>query len=795
MKIAKRNPTVSKLLFLPLLFLGGISGLAQTQTPTTTAGSSLGASPMSITPVVPTITQPTPADAARQIASSRGTPAGGNFPEGTVKYRLPLRNLIDSKSSIIMRNDRSIYTLFLPVASRYQVLRCRLHLDYTNSISLLAHRSVMAISVNDRILHQVRLDPQFPSDSIVIDIPASLLNNDFNQVQFYVAQRSTEKCQDPNSPELYTQIDPDLSYFEAELLPQPVPQRLSALRDIIDEKLWYPYSFHICVPDSAAKEESVLSWGSIITQGVGLAIGVQPFRVTHASALRPGVDNIVVGTMNSLSQFLTATEIGAINGSFIGVKQLRDDPRHYMIVISGRSEEEVGQAALAFAMINYPLPDAQYAQIDRLAFPDRAMYIRNAPLSLPGSYQMNRLGYKTRTIKGFNTGAVEIPMYMPGDLSPYDQSNVELRLNFAYGAASRADSTLNFFVNEVFHSAVHLRQTEGALHNNHKIFIPTKGFQPGRNVLRILPLLVPLVTDECELDQVENLLFTLYDDSSIVVPGLARGAILPSLGLLSQTGFPYTASPDGVDASVFITAREPDAVNAAWTLMGKIAQISGTLLHRTELTYRPTRSKRNLLVVGPVQAIPDEVVQGMSVSPREIGQYRYMVSTNPKPGSALPSGLEEFLNRVRGKTVESAIVLETPSVVEANAVASLEEKIVVVQSESPFHLGYANTIVTASTSSKLLAGLNVLQQRDFWDNLTGDLASWDMDPESLAVAKVGKEFTYGASSVVERARQGLGRQPFVFAVVVILALALVGILARMVLSQRKRQMENQDLDK
>lgn len=733
---------------------------------------------------------PAPTQPARQIAASAVTADTARFPQGTLRFRLPVRNLIDKENSIILRNDRAAYTLFVPIGARYQVLRCRLHLSYTNSISLLAHRSVMSISMNDVILHQVRLDPQFPSDSIVVDIPPRLLKNDFNRLQFFVAQRSTERCQDPNSPELYTQIDPDASYLEAEMIPTPVPMRLSSLRDIIDEKLWYPYPFHIVFPDSAVQEESFLSWGSIVSQGIGLSLGVQPFRVTHANALRPGMDNIVIGTSTSLTRFLTATEIGAINGSFLGVKQMPDDPKHYMIIISGRSEEEVGQAAMAFGLVNYPLPDAQYAQVDRLALPEKPMYIRNSPLKLPGSYTLRRLGYKTQTIKGFNTGAVEIPMYMPGDLSRNDMSNIELRLNFVYGAASRGDSTLNFFVNDTFHQAIHLNRLEGARHSGHKIFLPTRGFSPGRNVLKIAPVLVPYITGECELDQIENLLFTLYDDSAVVIPPLAKGAILPSLGLLSQTGFPYTASPDGVETSVFVSSREPDALNATWTFLAKIAQISGTMMHRAELSFRLPRSKRNLLVVGPVDSLPEDVTRGLAVAPTEIGRYRYKVSTNPTPGSALPTALEEFFNRLRGAETDTGLILEEPSAVEMGGVAKLAERIVLVQGESPINLGFAATVVTGPDSAKLLAGMNVLQQREFWDDLVGDLASWNMEPDSLKTAKVAQEFTYGASTVVDRAREGLGRQPFVFAIVIVLALAAVGILARLVLSQRKRSLED-----
>jgi hypothetical protein len=301
--------------------------------------------------------------------------------------------------------------------------------------------------------------------------------------------------------------------------------------------------------------------------------------------------------------------------------------------------------------------------------------------------------------------------------------------------------------------------------------------------------MVPLETDECQLDQVENLLFTLYDDSLLVMPNLQKGAILPSLGLLSQTGFPYTATPDGTDTSVYITSREADSVNAAWTFLGKTAQISGALLHRAEVTYRMTRSRRNLLVVGPASALPDEVTNGAPISLADLGRYRYKLSANPEPGSALPSGLDEILNRIRGSSPENKLILDRPDVVEMDARAKLEDSIVLASFETPTQMGFLTTILTAPTSEKLLAGTNFLQERTFWNRLIGDLAVWQTKEDSLAVTKVAPEFTYGASSIVGRAREGIRREPVVFAIVTILILALAGLLTRYVLAARKRQSE------
>ncbi len=299
--------------------------------------------------------------------------------------RLPLRKLIALDSPMLLRNAFSVYTIFVPTSARLKFKSCSLNLDFTNSIALLSDRSVLRVVMNDVIVAQFRLDRNKPFNSAEVSIPTELLKTGFNRLQFIVSQHYANQCEDPGAPELFTEINPDTSYLSAVAEWRDVPQRLSYLRWWVDEKLWAPYQFNVCFPGSGQMTDLQLAWGGIVTQGVALALNYQPFRVTAANALRAGMDNIVVGTMSELSGYLTATEIGSVNGSFLAIKTLPGDPTHCMIIISGRDEREVGQTALAFGLVNYPLPDSQYAIVDQLTLPQEPAFIRNAPMQMPAS--------------------------------------------------------------------------------------------------------------------------------------------------------------------------------------------------------------------------------------------------------------------------------------------------------------------------------------------------------------------------------------------------------------------------
>lgn len=694
---------------------------------------------------------------------------------------------------MLLNNASAIYTLFVPQSARFELKTCKLHLEFTNSIALLSDRSVIRVVLNDVIVAQFYLDRNNPFNSSDIDLPVQLMETGFNRLQFIVAQHYTYKCEDPSAPELYTEINPDVSYLEATGSWRAVPERLSYLRWWIDEKLWEPYTFNVCLPSAGQISDLQLAWGAVVTQGVALAVNNENFRVATASALRPGMDNIVIGTMTELSGFLTATEIGSINGSFLAIKTLPGDPTHCMIIISGRNEQEVGQAALAFGLVNYPLPDSQYAIVNQMSLPDQAAYVRNAPLDVPGVYSFNQLGFESRSVKGWHTGGYELRVYMPGDISKEDGSNAALRLHFTYGAMMRKDSVFNFFVNGQFQKAIRLSDPNGSMHSDHRIYLPMKAFQPGLNKVELVPEMVPFFSNQCEILQDQNLWFTLYEDSDFVFPKALRKARLPSLGLFSQTSFPYSAPPDGVETAVFVTGREPDTVCAAWTLMGKMSQISGALLHRTEIGFNVPTSKKSLLVVGPRDQVPDEIVAKAPVSPLQVGKMRYVVSTSPKPEKLAASPVEEFLERVRG-VPSGRVEPEPPSTVSLTMAADQVEDTVAIQFESPFARGYPLTLFTAADAGRLLAGINALQDRRVWDNLAGDLAVWNSLPNSLALSKVGPNFIYQSTSVATRVTANLDSRPWLFAFLLLLMLLALGLLVRVFLKRRESR-EPTDLPK
>ena len=83
---------------------------------------------------------------------------------------LTLSDLMPSSEQIILRTDNSEYNLFLPLSPRIQVDKIKLHLEYTNSISLLEGRSQLGVLINDIVIAQLPLKPEQAKGIVDINV-------------------------------------------------------------------------------------------------------------------------------------------------------------------------------------------------------------------------------------------------------------------------------------------------------------------------------------------------------------------------------------------------------------------------------------------------------------------------------------------------------------------------------------------------------------------------------------------------------------------------------------------------
>ncbi len=698
--------------------------------------------------------------------------------------RQPLANFMTRNEPLVLRNSWSEYTLHLPISPRIKVERASLHLELTNSIALLEGRSQLTVKFHSRIVAQIPLRPHQPSVSADIDLPVELFEVGYDALSFSVAQHYTLECEDPSAPELWTQIDSQRSEIRLVSQLRPLNPRLSELDGLIDRRLWKRYELGILFAGETSRDAQLI-WGALVAQGAGLRLEYLPLDLRVGNALgetRQGKtrlqesklherDQVLIGTRNELIGLLDEKELARISGAHLAIRPLRENPSHFLLLVTGTTEDEVTLAARAFAHLNTPFPDTNRLDVDALELPRFNAYTARHAIHEDTSYTFGQLGFETITLGGLNAGRASLRVWVPPDLFSAKESDIEFRLHMAHGAAMRDDSVLNLFLNGTFENVIHLKDAAGAVYRDYKIALPLRSLRPGPNEISFEPRMMPLVTGECQAIQYENLLLTIFDDSELEIPRADHQVLLPNLALMAQTGFPYTTWPDGSRLAVQVVGSSTPAIEASFMIAARLAQHLGYPFHSAEFSFSEPDPERELIVIGPESALPDDLRNASPLGLGEVQSGSYPTITTLQ-GAARSRGP---LTIIRGWFGSSPSRPARPDPENATITqrGSLGRYCAAVQFESPRKARRTITLITAASPERLRAGVERLVDPGSWGALSGNIAIWLPEEKQLHCQRAGHEYAVGDASSQTRLAFAFTHQPLLMAG--LLALLLVGL--------------------
>ena len=715
---------------------------ATSSTPATTANSATNANT---------------GDAQSPVTGLSDTPAaaptGPAAGDGPV-YEMTLARLLGRGEPMYLRSAAGEGQVLIPVSARMKINSLNLHLEFTNSISLLPERSQLVVSIDDVVVKQFPLRPAPATVIEDIALPVNLLTPGYRRLKFRVAQHYTLECENPAAPELWTQIDTARSRLTLRGGMQPLSTpTLARLGDLVDEKLWGEYAVNIVTAHQSLRDEH-LRWGSLVAQGMALRLKFKPLQLSHVAATRGGSsggggsgldqtalkgrDNVFIGTSAELSGLLPPDIMSHVGrNGFVGVFPLAGDPAHFVAVISGGNDEDVTRAATAFPFMNFPFPDAPFTEIAANEIPKFPAYAAERSINVNATYPFTYFGAQTTTLRGMSSGDVSLEMNVPADLFARETSVVELSLHFSYGAALRNDSVLNIMLNDRFENVVHLGDGGGAVYRDYKISIPLRSFRAGRNELTLAPNMTPLVSGKCEIIQDHNLQFTLFDDSTLTVPNAAHYVRMPNLKLLQASAFPFAKQPDGAGFGVHVLANDSRTIAAAWMLTAKLAQVSSVPLYQTTVSFGAPEDERHWLLVGPVGAIDRKLLAEAPLNSK--APFTTPLSVNSDEGELTWPGriVRGVVNRFRGGPATSE-----PQMVRITQSGGFGEYAALMQFESSA-IDKTITIATADNAERLSAGVNQLVQPEFWSQMQGDYTVWRDTPQTVRWQLAGPAYYEG----------------------------------------------------
>ncbi len=725
----------------------------------------------------------------------------------------PLSKFMEKDEQIVLRNATSETTLFVPLSERYEIDKAKLHLEFFNSIALLKERSLLIIKMNDRMVGQIPLTPNRPQNAADLSIPTSFLKYGYNELTIEAALHYTNECEDPTAPELWTQIDTVNSTISLNIKDKVfTTPLLSELDEMINSRVWEDYHLTVLTP-GGKMDDDYLRWGGLVTQGVALRLKYIPLRVSHAEALPRDIritpqssakrfrkldlstiqrsDAILMGTREELESYLSDELISEINGSYMGIFPFDDDPSRFVLVISGLDKESVNRAALAFAHLNFPLPDSTSTIISDVDIPSLPAYTRHASVKQNSAYRFSQFGFKTTTLTGnklSNKLKSRVEMWIPPDFFSAERSEAILSFHLAYGAGMGVDSVLNLMLNDKFINAIPLDDQKGGVFRDYQVRVPLRSFAPGRNVFSIEPQLSPMDKDRCSVSSTNNLVVTIFDDSKLLIPNADHFVRLPNIKLFATTGFPYTKFPDGSDMAIQVAAKDSESISASWTLLSKLTQTNSMPFHNAQMTFGTPDKNRNQIIIGAQSAIDSTLLKASPLaynSSQNAHDLHYTMYDPLESEVYLSNWWIKFQSKMMNAVGFSPAQAEQ-TFARISQQTGFGTQGNIMQFESPTSTGKTVTIFTAENASYLLQRMREVMNPKVWGSLQGDLAVWKDTSESVHWQKLSPSYNVGNVSVSTHLEYYFTQHPWYSIAIIFVMIILFVALTRLLLNRYKR---------
>lgn len=677
--------------------------------------------------------------------------------------RIPLSKL-SPYANIDLRCTNGGHSISIPIPDRWQVQRAVLGLRFTASTNLIGDISQLIIRMNGQPIAQTRLNPLAPNEELSLNIPLGLLKADYNTLSFQVSQHySRTKCEDVCAPDLWTNINLADSVLALDYNLKPLPLQLGAVANLLFDPKIYPEAKVNIVTEQVTPEMATLV--GIASSGIARRFDYRKVSFTVSDHIKPGVDNIVIGSPVYVNRLLPQPGtplIGAIKGGVLKIVHGRDvqgkaDPFHAIIAAIGESADAMRIAVETLANLSLPYPGSDVLEAFSFKLPEIAMYGGRQILSSDKVFDFKTLNFPTYSWQGFNSPSNSVTFRLPADFMIKQNQFAKLSLNFAYGAGLRQDSALNLLVNDKPLRAIHLDQPAGNYHENYQIEIPTYVFKPGANTISFAPVL-NTPRDMCDAPQRDGTFLTLYENSSLYFPPMPHYVEMPKLELFALNGFPVTRWPDGYETLVYVPKGNREALQTALNLMGLITQRNGFPLLGTRIVFdEPKDWNGEIIVVGRTADLPEDLMKGAPLKALGDGKVPYPV--------------------VRSWDSELTLALSQQVSSAGKGVGAL------MQFESPYRLGRSVILVTAGGDEDIATMGQALLDPAVQGAAQGDLMLVDLSkaPEYKATSlRVGERYSTGNKGEITRFEAYLYAHPRIFYGVLfgsILALAAVAFVS------------------
>lgn len=499
------------------------------------------------------------------------------------------------------------------------VTAARLRLTYSYSPALVFSISHIRVLVNQQVVATVPFAQANAGSPVTRDIELNpQFFTSFNQITLeLVAHYTIDQCEDPANSALWAEISPTSELILEEqsvalpndlgLLPAPFFDQGDSSRLVLPFML------------GDEPNDDLLHSAGIIASWFGILADYRGARFPAVHAIPVDRNLVLIGKAADLPPSLA---IAAIAGPTIAILSNPYAPDKKILLISGRSDQEVQTAAEALVLGKAVLAGTQTTVSSVDIGPPRKPYDAPKWLSLKGPIQFKDLvaNPEALQVRGGSPEPIRIDMRVPADLFGWAGRGVPLDLKYRYTAPSVVnDSTLTININDMLVKSYRLtpRQpkenksdfellqvpllNDDTTHSGNSFSIPA--FRVGSdNQLQLEFTLDSQKSGMCSGLAYNPARAAVDPDSTIDFSNFAHYAVMPNLTFFANSGFPFTTLADLADTAMVIP-DDPDSsdLEAMLTVLGYMGRWTGVPSMRVQV-LRSSQAHapldKDLIVIG-----------------------------------------------------------------------------------------------------------------------------------------------------------------------------------------------------
>jgi hypothetical protein len=294
------------------------------------------------------------------------TAAVGETAAGVVHYRYPLSKFIPAAGPLMLRDQATTVKIAIPLSARLKMKTMAVTLNYTSSIALVASNSVLAVRFNETTLSQIRLDPNSPVGTVRVNLPVELARPGYNTLSLAVSQHNGDPCEDPEAPELWTEINTASSALEIDGEYVGSALHLSDFDQIFSPGIGAARRLSVVTPP-LGNDSGLIEASALVAEAVSLRARYETVELHPAALAAPAAwtldDHVLIGTKDQLAAAL-GDEAAKIEGPYLSLRTL--DKRQIQMVVSGRNPQELATAARALTYFDIPFADTSTAIVSKI---------------------------------------------------------------------------------------------------------------------------------------------------------------------------------------------------------------------------------------------------------------------------------------------------------------------------------------------------------------------------------------------------------------------------------------------